>query len=151
MEPVVGGIVAQVVPTSTVLQANPQLGLAPTATPLIVEPIQPLGLAPTATTAPVQAFIPAPICSGSPASRLQQGVTARTIQPSGTLAVYLNADSATPYQQFNAGITLGILAGPQCNANGLRMWQTRANVNGQEIIGWVAEGFQQVYYLEPSG
>ncbi len=151
VEPIVGGIVVEVIPTATPpVQVNPPLGLAPTATPNIQVNPQ-LGLAPTATTAPVQGVIAVPICTGSPPARVQIGSVARAIQPSGTLAVYLNADSPTPFRQFSVGQTLEIIAGPQCSDNGLRRWQTRANVNGEQVIGWVAEGFQQTYYLEPLG
>jgi hypothetical protein len=149
MEPFVG-IIVDVLPTATpVIQVNPQLGLAPTNTPSIQVNPQ-LGLAPTST--PVLGIVAVgQICTGSPASRLQVGATAQTMQPSGTLAVYQNADSPTPFQQLATGINVQVIGGPQCSPNNLRMWRVQAVVNGQSISGWVAEGFQQIYYLDPLG
>jgi hypothetical protein len=121
----------------TAVPANPgDIQAQPTATMGIVEQPQ---FAPTPTIV-LQAV---PICTNSPASQLQVGMTA-TVQVDGTLAMRTNLSDETPSNQLQSGTVVSIIGGPQCR-NNLRMWQVNAN----GVTGWVAEGFGQVYYLVP--
>jgi hypothetical protein len=143
-----GDLAAPVTATPFVPPQGPgDLAAPPTATPtnmpLVFIPI------PTATpTNPPLVFVPVPLCTGSPESRLHTNMAARTVQPSGTLALRLNLSDEIPQHQVPAGLNVQIVGGPDCRAN-LRMWQIQVTLNGQQVTGWVAEGSGQTYYLAP--
>jgi hypothetical protein len=117
-----------------------RLAPVPTATP----PRQ-IATVPTATPG----FIVQINCPQSPPSQLKVGNTARTVtQGGGTLAMRIELTDATPTYQIPGMQNVEILAGPQCR-EGIRMWQVSTVLNGQTVVGWIAEGFGQAYYLLP--
>lgn len=124
-----GGIVAPTTPTPV-----------PTIGGLVVVPILP--------TATPMVFIAIPICTESPPSQLAVGDFAHT-DTTGTLAMRVNLSDPTPTYQVPDNVSVTILEGPQCSSNGQRMWRVRATVNEQVVEGWVAEGWQDTYYLLP--
>lgn len=135
-----------------VLQMTP-LGFAPTSTPALnlqavtVVPNfnPPLGLAPTSTPA----FVVQVSCPQSPPSQLQVGIKARTINPGGgTLAMRINLTDEFPTYQVPAMQDVDIIGGSQCR-EGIRMWQVATTLNGQAVVGWIAEGYGQLYYMLP--
>jgi len=121
------------------LQAQPTA--APTMPPLVFIPL------PTATPTQTFGIVAIPVCTGSPESRLSVGGTART-QTSGTLALRTNLTDEFPSFQVPNNVNVTIVAGPQCRDN-LRMWQVSLTLNGQQVTGWLAEGFGSNYYLIP--
>jgi len=151
-------LVLQIATTQPDVEVAPPLGFAPTNTPElnIAPPVavvptntpelqikKPLELVPTATPLVLQAN-----CYQSPASQLQVGMKAKTVDLDGTLAMRTNLTDATPTYQVPAQKNVTILAGPQCR-EGIRMWQVSTKLNGQEVVGWIAEGFGNNYYMLP--
>jgi hypothetical protein len=130
--------VAPMVPTAT-----PELQIAVVTEEPIVQ-ITPMGFAPTSTPALIVQFN----CPNSPASQLQVGMTATT-STNGTLAMRTNLSDPYPSHQVPNMQSVSIIAGPQCR-EGIRMWQVSTNLNGNNVIGWIAEGFGQAYYLQPN-
>ena len=124
------------------VEVVPTLGFAPTSTPEL-QIVKPLEFAPTATPLVIQAD-----CNKSPASKLQAGMNAKTLDLGGTLAMRTNLSDATPSNQVPAHTNVAILAGPQCR-EGIRMWQVSTKLNGQDVVGWIAEGFGNNYYMMP--
>ncbi|HYO88782.1 MAG TPA: hypothetical protein VER79_09040 [Candidatus Limnocylindrales bacterium] len=127
-------------PVTEGLTVATPLGLVPTQAPLGI------AVAPTATAAP----LPLPVleCIGSPQSRLEVGDVAHTIGSDGTLAMFNAPDDPIPLFQVPYQQTVTIVAGPQCR-DGVRMWQVTTTLNNAPAMGWVSEGFGQVYYLQP--
>ncbi len=115
---------------------------APTMPPLVFIPI------PTSTPTPSFGIVAIPVCTGSPATRLQNNMAARTVQGDGTLALRINLTDEFPQHQVPSGLNVNIVGGPQCRQN-LRMWQIQVTLNGQPVTGWVAEGSGDAYYLAP--
>ncbi len=115
---------------------------APTNPPLVFIPL------PTATPTVTFGIVAIPVCTGSPATRLQNNMAARTVQGDGTLALRINLADELPQHQVPTGLNANIVGGPQCRQN-LRMWQIQVTLNGQQVTGWVAEGSGQTYYLAP--
>lgn len=113
-------------------------------------PVQPtqMQIAPPPVQATQMVFVAPAICSASPVSRLAVGDYART-DTSGTLAMRINISDATPTYQVPDNVTVLILEGSQCSANGQRMWRVRTTVNNQSVEGWLAEGWQSTYFLIP--
>lgn len=121
---------------------EPYNGILPVSPPLLVGP------SPT-TVPPVNAIVAIPAnCELSPPTRLQAGMLAHIVGTDGTLAMYTNATDEVPAHQLAVGTNLTILDGPRCKS-GLRVWHVSAIVNGSSVLGWVAEGFGQTYYLMP--
>jgi hypothetical protein len=96
----------------------------------------------------VGAVIITPNCLNSPQQRLSVGDNVRAVQPSGTLAMRTNATDEFPSNQIQPGATGNVIGGPSC-FNGYRIWQVSLNQNNTTLTGWVYEGAQQTYYLEP--
>ncbi len=140
--------VLEIAPPPVVPSATPELvgPPVPTATqgPIVVGPPI-IAAQPTATP---QILIFVPQCNASPATRLSVGDQAHT-DTTGTLAMRVNISDPTPTYQVPDNVSVLVLDGPQCSANGQRMWRVRANVNNQTVEGWVAEGWQNTYYLVP--
>ena len=117
-----------------------------------VEPIDPLRIAPTATPIvqiPGNVVIAVPLeCPLSPPTRLQVGMLAHVDGTDGTLAMYSNATDEIPTYQLPIGTNVTLLDGPRCKGE-IRVWHVSAVVNGSSVMGWVAEGYGQLYYLTP--
>jgi len=89
-------------------------------------------------------------CVKSPASQLSVGMTATSINPGGgTLAMRTNLSDPYPTHQLPAQKHMSILDGPQC-LNGIRMWYVASNLNNEGIVGWIAEGVNNTYYIIPN-
>lgn len=141
-----GGVVVvppPVLPTSTPLGFAPP-PVVPTQPGFQIAPINP-----TATPRPPRAVAgPQTDCTNSPASQLQVGIVAHTSQFDGTLAVYINLADEIPLHQIPGGINVMILDGPECR-NNIRMWYAAVTLNGQQVNGWIAEGANGNYFLQP--
>lgn len=143
------------------------LQFVPTATPLVfqavtaqptLEVIKPLEFAPTNTPdlqikeqlefAPTATVVLQVACNKSPQSQLSVGMTAKTVENGGTLAMRTNLSDEFPSNQVPGNKPVSILAGPQCR-NGIRMWQVSTQLNNQQVVGWIAEGFGNNYYMLP--
>jgi WD40 repeat protein len=85
-------------------------------------------------------------------TRLTVGQQARVVV---NITVTLRQDPArgsTALADIPPGTVLDVLDGPRCAIGSLIYWQVRYNApNGQQIVGWAAEGFDGEYYLEPVG
>ena len=118
----------------------------------VVEPLDPLVLVPNPTAtprAPLNVVIAVPLeCPLSPPTQLQVGMMAHLVGTDGTLAMYANIADQTPTFQLPVGTNVTILGGPQCKGE-IRMWHVSAIVNGSSVLGWISEGFGQMYYLMP--
>ncbi|MBW4438848.1 MAG: hypothetical protein KME04_17050 [Pleurocapsa minor GSE-CHR-MK-17-07R] len=147
---------------------NPPLGFVPTATPtaqlgiLVLPTATPqLGIqaVPTATPTAQLGILVAPAatnppraqtCPNSPPARLSVGGNAFVSNNDGTLAMYPGVNDAIPTQQLPYLRIMSVIGGPQCReASGTRMWQVSVSINGQQVIGWVSEGFGGLYYVQP--
>ena len=135
-------LLLQAVTAQPTLQIIKPLEFAPTSTPEL-QIIKPLELAPTATQMLIQAN-----CNKSPASQLQVGMIAKTVDNGGTLAMRTNLSDEFPSNQVPGQKTVTILGGPQCR-DGIRMWQVSTKLNGQDVVGWIGEGFGNTYYILP--
>jgi len=122
-----------------------------------VEPTQELQLAPPVQATP-EVVTPMPLappvvqldCVKSPSSQLQVGMSALSINPGGgTLAMRTNLSDPYPTYQLPADKHMSILDGPQCR-EGIRMWYVATNLNNEGIVGWIAEGFGNTYYIIPN-
>jgi|GEM_PF-5107909 len=103
---------------------------------------------PTATAA-IGVYVAPAICNNSPESRLSVGDHAHT-DTTGTLAMRTNLSDQYPSNQIPDNVTVLILEGPRCSDDGQRMWRVRTrNVDGDQVEGWIAEGWQNTYYLIP--
>lgn len=113
----------------------------------------------TATVAPVISLslasaTPLPIsnnpndCSLAPIQRLSAGITAKVIITNGTLALFTNVEDTIPTSQVPPGVFLNVIEGPKCSKQ-YRFWRVQFSLNGQLINGWISEGTQQEYFLEP--
>ncbi len=138
---------------------------APTAT-LVLQAVTPvptqqdLGFAPQPTQQPDKGILANPTstpakpkrapltCSKSPQSQISVGMTATSVT-NGTLAMRINLSDQFPTHQIPNGLTLQVLEGPQCRED-IRMWKVSTTLNGQNVVGWIAEGFGNNYYMIPA-
>lgn len=90
-----------------------------------------------------------PTCPGNLSSRLSVGKKAQVI-PGKTINLQLNPDtnSSNYLVSLDGGTTMNIQAGPQCN-EGMVWWQVGAVLSDGIYGGWVAEGNQNTWYVEP--
>ncbi len=130
----------QVVPLQPTAQPTLDLQVAPLQPTL--EVITPMPLAPE--------IIVQVDCLQSPASQLQVGMSALSINPGGgTIAMRIDLSDPYPTHQIPAGLVMDVLDGAQCR-EGIRMWQVSTTLNGQPVVGWIAEGFGNTYYIVPN-
>ncbi|MAS35985.1 MAG: hypothetical protein CL610_18400 [Anaerolineaceae bacterium] len=146
MEPgsgVVAGNLA-VLPTNT---PTPELQIAvlPTSTPT---PQLQIAVIPTATPQ-LQVAAPADPCNLAPQTRLQAGVQARTNTPNGTLAMRTSPTDELPSHQVPHDSLVTTLGESRCEG-GYRVWPVAVTLNGEIVTGWVSEGTQQQYFLNPA-
>ena len=103
----------------------------------------------TPTAFPTLADHPGQICAGSPLpSRLAVGIQATVQQGSlsGWLREHPDGDSGAIIGDIPAGTTLTVVVGPVCDPDqDLRWWQ----VDSDGLVGWMAEGEGDVYFLAP--
>ncbi len=124
----------------------PVIVVLPTATPT---PQLQIAALPTAT--PTQGLIiaaPADICNLAPATRLAPQMQARTNTPGGTLALRFSPTDEVPSHQVPHNVVVSILGEARCR-EGYRIWPVAVTLNGQVVTGWVSEGTQQSYFLDP--
>jgi hypothetical protein len=142
-----------VVPSPT---ATPGLEIqaVPTATPPLVIQVQP-----TATPPLVIQVVPSatPVgpgditvgdCSLAPAMHVQTGMSVIAAQSNGTYAFFNSLSDDIPQRQISPGSQGTIVGGPGCK-NGYRFWQVQFNINEQVFTGWISEGTQQFYFINP--
>lgn len=98
---------------------------------------------------PTAVIVNPPLCPLSPPSQLAIGMTAKTVQTDGTLAMRVNLTDELPTHQIPVGLNVTILDGSQCRAD-IRMWKVETILNGQSVVGWIAEGVNGQYYLTPN-
>jgi hypothetical protein len=104
--------------------------------------------APTLAVAPsLTPVVIANDCSQAPVQRLSMGKVAKVVITSGTLALYTNFEDAIPSNQIPPGAFLNVIEGPRCKQ--ARFWRVQFSLNGQQLSGWVSEGTQSQYFLEP--
>ncbi|MBZ0304324.1 MAG: SH3 domain-containing protein [Anaerolineae bacterium] len=135
----VGGLAVPISPTPPQLIAAPPTA---TSTPELM-----IAVLPTATSGAVIAA-PVDACNLAPAARLQPQMQARTNTPGGTLAMRSNPSDELPSNQVPDGTVVIIVDSSRCR-EGYRIWPVAANLNGQVLAGWVSEGTQQQYFLDP--
>lgn len=137
-------------PTLELLIATVQPTAQPPLDVQVVTPVPTLGVITPMPFAPEVVLVAQPYCEKSPTSQLQVGMTALSVNPGGgTLAMRIELSDPYPTHQIPAGLTLDILAGSQCR-EGIRMWQVSTSLNGQNVVGWIAEGFGDKYYITPN-
>jgi hypothetical protein len=139
-------------PYEITLAEPPQFVPTATLQLQVVTPVptqQDLGFAPQPTKAPDLGILaPVTNCSKSPQSQMSVGMTAISVTD-GTLAMRTNLSDPYPSNQIPNGLTLQVLDGPQCRED-IRMWQVSTTLNGQQVVGWIAEGFGNKYYMLPA-
>jgi hypothetical protein len=130
--------------------------VTPTAPPVIMEPPSPTPTPPT-PAAVLPTSTPMPVLAGAalddscglaPAIRLAPQMHARTNTPDGTLALRLGPADEYPSNQIPHHSEVTILGDSRCQS-GYRMWPVAVPLNGMIVVGWVSEGTQQQYFLEP--
>lgn len=137
----------------------------PTIEPIRVQPTQVLTMRPTQAppTATVVLEVAPPAepttpprapspgdgdCSLAPVgAELVVGEFANT-NTNGTLSMRTNLTDEFPSNQIPGGLTVTVLNGPVCNG-GFRMWQVSLTLNGQNVVGWLADGIGNDRYLRP--
>lgn len=106
---------------------------SPTPTPL------PTAISPTATPLPGRE-----VCPGALLTRLAVGQSVR-VASSGASPIRAAPDTtSTIIAQIEQGQPVTLVDGPECG-EGLVWWQ----VDHQMIVGWMPEGQNEVYWLEP--
>jgi hypothetical protein len=60
------------------------------------------------------------------------------------------ARGSTSLGDIAAGAVLDVLEGPRCAVGSLNYWRVRYNSPNGVLTGWVAEGYNGEYYLEPT-
>ncbi len=99
------------------------------------------------TAAPAATQVGRSVCAGAMNTRLNSGVQGR-VRADG-LPVNVRADATTAsarLAQIDPGNTFAVIGGPECAQNYV-WWQVRAG----DVTGWVAEGANGVYWIEPTG
>lgn len=116
----------------------------PTATPT---PQLMIAVLPTATPGLVIAA-PEDICNLAPTTRLQPQMQARTNTPGGTLAMRFSPTDEFPSNQIPHNSVVSVQGQSRCR-EGYRIWPVAVTLDGQIVTGWVSEGTQQQYFLDP--
>lgn len=123
------------------------LGLAPQPTP-----VPPLGVAAQPTATPQLGVVAPAIlgdgnCSNAPAQTgISNGQIAHTVNISGTLAMRTNLNDQFPSYQIPNNTSVNVQSNGVCNG-GFRMWRVSLTLNGQQVTGWISDGFGQTEYL----
>ena len=114
---------------------------APTATPAASPTPTPLPtiVPPTATPLPGRE-----VCPGAMLTRLSVGQSARVASPGASPIRAAPDTTTTILAQIEPGQPVAIVDGPECSG-GMVWWQ----VDHQMIVGWIPEGQNGVYWLEP--
>lgn len=108
-----------------------------------------IAVLPTVTaTAALQAAAPAESCDLAPVTRLAPQMQARTNTPGGTLALRFSPTDEFPGYQVPHNVVVSILGEARCR-EGYRIWPIAVTSGGQVVTGWVSEGTQQSYFLDP--
>lgn len=88
------------------------------------------------------------ICELAPVTRLAPQTKAITNTPNETLALRLGPADELPSEQIPHGTEVTILGDYRCQ-NGYRIWPVGVTFNNMVVVGWVSEGTQQQYFLDP--
>jgi hypothetical protein len=131
-----------------------------------VEPYTPMtageSLAPLPTEAPTadvtaeiteavevtEAVVSGEVCELAPATRLAPQMRAITNTPNETLALRLGPADEQPSHQIPHATEVTILGDSRCQ-NGYRIWPVGVTFNGMVVVGWVSEGAEDQYFLDP--
>lgn len=84
-------------------------------------------------------------CPPAPPSQVTAGMRARVTYTDGTPLRLRETPTGTVIRNIAEGVSFDIIGGPTC-ASGYTWWQIRQD---DGIIGWVAEGDIDSYYIEP--
>lgn len=88
------------------------------------------------------------VCELAPPARLAPQMRARTNTPDATLALRLGPADELPSQQIPHATELTVLGDARCQ-NGYRIWPVGVTLGGMVVVGWVSEGTQEQYFLDP--
>lgn len=117
------------------------------ATVPVATPIPTFTPAQAAATVPAATLEGRAVCTGAMNTRLRTGAQGR-VRADG-LPVNVRAQATTASQrvtQLNPDETFAVIGGPECAQNYV-WWQVRAG----DVTGWIAEGANGVYWIEPTG
>lgn len=112
---------------------TPAAPTTPTITPL------PTVIPPTATPLPGRE-----VCPGALLARLEVGQSAQVAIRNASPLRAAPATTSTILAQIEPGQAVRIVGGPECGEE--RVWW---QVDYQMVVGWMPEGHNQVYWLEP--
>jgi hypothetical protein len=82
-------------------------------------------------------------------TRLASGTQARVVQNITVSLRVEPARGAASLADIPQETVLDVIDGPRCALGSLLYWQVRFNSASGPITGWVAEGYDNEYYLEP--
>ncbi|MEM9954585.1 MAG: hypothetical protein AAF846_23450 [Chloroflexota bacterium] len=86
-------------------------------------------------------------CTNAPApTGISNGQLAHTVDVRGTLAMRANLGDQYPSYQIPNNTTVNVESDGVCD-RGFRMWRVSLTLDGQQVTGWVADGFGQTDYL----
>src|SRR5690606_4223862 len=88
------------------------------------------------------------ICELAPVTRLAPQTKAITNTPDEPLALRRGPADALPSEQIPHGTEVTILGDYRCQ-NGYRIWAVGVTFNNMVVVGWVSEGTQEQYFLDP--
>lgn len=115
----------------------------PTPAEATVSPTLGTAITPTAT----QAVVGRVVCADAMPTRLVAGAQARTTVGDIPVNIRREPDTASAILgQVPTGSALTILDGPQCAEN-MVWWR----IDYQTLVGWIAEGRNNIYWLDPVG
>ena len=120
-------------------------GATAEVTPAVTEttaPVEPTAAVPTATLEPTAIVAP---CTSGLSPRLTIGQMARTTTGVSSNVRAAPDASGTVMGAVGAGVTFTVLEGPACGPEGFNWWRVQQG----PLTGWVAEGQNGLYYLEP--
>lgn len=89
---------------------------------------------------------PAPVCSGLP-TRLVDQSRAQVVPGTGPGHIRAGIESSIDWLEIVEGDFVTILQGPECGPSQLN--QTWYRVSYANVTGWMSEGNQSTYWLEP--
>ncbi len=112
----------------------------PPPTPIIIPTVFP-----TPFPTPFGTLSPDDLCLTAPSPRLTVGELAQPAQSFSSLRDAFQSNNILYVMMRTAGDTFTILSGPQCGAAGVYWYQ----VNYKGMVGWVTEGADGVYWVEP--
>lgn len=115
---------------------------APTATPPVLIFVTPVG------NGGNPGDITVGDCSQAPALHVQVGQTVLTAPSDGTYSFFNSLNDEFPTNQVPPDVFAQIVGGPGCK-NGYRMWRIQVDLGGQLVTGWISEGTQQKYFINP--